>query len=248
MNPSLLKSLTPFTASGLDSRGLYIWCVILNVIYCLAAVCTISIFAIEDPWELGWITSGALALIVYLVIGFLIQVGRNAAVKKNVKAYNQFVNATITLIHIENIKTKGVDDSRDNQDIEPSPQADISDTIPLIDFSEEEINNVENPFISDDVDLAFEKILSPIQNHSIKSDSAKAIAEAIVEINNEVSPRYKRLKKEYNHQKYVILWLCKKYFKKLSTDKYNTIYSAKKSDMYKEEWKEKLKPLFGLIF
>ena len=252
MNPSLLKSLTPFTASGLDSRGLHVWCLVLNVIYCLAAVCTISKFAIEDPWGIGWITSGALALIVYLIIGFLIQVGRNAAVENKVQAYNQSVNMVLNMMREEaSLKTSceqskiiGTKEESNNESTTPNSEEDLSNENTSLD----EINQIENIFVCDkETQKEFNKLIISIPDGTMSPVSTKALISTMKDMNKNATQNKKFLRK--GDQKSILKWFAKVYGSKLSTIVLTSNYAPTDSrgeyERLKTEWRDKLEPIFA---
>lgn len=241
MKLSLLRSLTPFSTSFLDSRW-KIFCFILNAVFLACALVSVAIVATIDPWNLGHISSGIITLAAWCVCGLIPQI---PSIEFQEKKNNEYVNVLIINAKTDSSNlgsknlyspTDGFSSAENNVDkdmpsIEDSTHKDDSKVSSFAD-------GPKSPFARPEIEERFHEIISEYEDEMINPSEGLAIAKALIYINGETPGPRQFLK--IKTQKGILEWLVWKYKNKFTTPKITTYVSAKKSDDHISFWKKKL--------
>lgn len=237
MKASLLKSLTPFVSSDLDSRGLRIMCNVINGIYCAGAIVSVFALGIIDPWGVGHLPMAVCTLFVYIVCGMGYQEWRNKNIdEKEEKEFVTIINALFVQKNDVNISVASSSVRNDTKETAEIPTARRQKKKPGPQPFDP--NSDESPFVHKEYEDFFGKVMKDYAPQTINARDAIAIAELITKYT--VDQGQIPVKSNVRRGTFV-LWLYKHYsFLFSGKPAESTLISADLLDEYIDKWRPSL--------
>ena len=229
MKASILRSLTPFTTSDLDSKGLVILCKVINAIYLISAIVSIVVLGISNPWGFGHVPTAVVGLCVYVFVGVIFQLLRNASIEENEnKYYNLYVN-------IENHIVEEQDAPASYLQLEQGQRPASGKA------GRKTLKKDESPFVNAAFERAFNDVMNNLPDGKMNSVEGRGLIKAL-SLNYDVA-----IIKNTASDAALTRWILRTHLSKFDNVKEASVKTAQNYEGYVDKWKEIIsKILFSL--